>query len=62
MSVDGFIEYESLERPVPGRALSSHMPYSKSSFLRCLMDEGMVQWSPAGMRGSLPEMEVMGTT
>ena len=49
--------------PEPGRAaLSSHLPYSKSSFLRCLIDAGMVPWSPEGMRGSLPKMEVMGTT
>jgi hypothetical protein len=43
------MEYSLL--PVPGRLLSLHPPYSKSSFLRFLIAAGMVSWSPAGMRG-----------
>jgi len=43
------------------RPTSSHLPFSKSCFLRCLMEAGTVQWSPTGTRGSLPKIRVMGT-
>jgi hypothetical protein len=34
----------------------------KELFLAILIETGMVLWSPAGRRASLPKMEVMGTT